>query len=90
MVDGVRCYSYLIFQRNAIKQLIYDRISDQQPSLSEFEDEAEVLILPWTLFRVDSIEKESSSPSSYTICLTSIILPHKNMLSFVGMGIETS
>ena len=57
------------------------RISDQQSSISEFEGEAEVLILPWTLFRVDSVEKESSSPPSYTIYLTSTILPRKNMLS---------
>jgi hypothetical protein len=55
------------------------RISDEEPCLSEFEDEAEVLILPWTLFRVDSVKKQSES--SYTIRLTNVVLPHKNMLS---------
>jgi hypothetical protein len=56
------------------------RISDTQPGLSEFEYEAEVLILPWALFQVDSVEKESSS-LSYTIHLTNVLLPRKNMLA---------
>jgi hypothetical protein len=56
------------------------RISDRQPCLSEFEDEAEVLILPWTLFQVDSVEKDSST-SIYTIHLSNILLPHTNMFS---------
>jgi hypothetical protein len=56
------------------------RISNEQACLSEFEDEDEVLILPWTLFRIDSVEKESSS-SSYTIYLTNVVLPRKSILS---------
>jgi len=55
------------------------RISDELPCLSEFEDEAEVLILPWTLFQVDSVEKQSSL--SYIIYLSNILLPHKSMLA---------
>jgi hypothetical protein len=55
------------------------KISNEQPCLSDFEDEAEVLILPWTLFQVHSVEKQS--PSSYIICLTNVVLPRKNILS---------
>ncbi|CAF3361425.1 unnamed protein product [Rotaria sp. Silwood2] len=55
------------------------RISDTQPCLSEFEDEDEVLILPWTLFQVDYVHQDS--PSSYTIYLTSVSLPQKNLFS---------
>lgn len=57
-----------------------DRISDELPALSDFENEAEVLILPWTLFQVDSVEQDSSS-SIYTICLTNVLLPQKGILS---------
>ena len=56
------------------------RISDKLPALSDFEEEAEVLILPWTLFQVDKVEKDVSS-NSYTITLTNVLLPRKNMLS---------
>ena len=56
------------------------RISDELPALSDFEEEAEVLILPWTLFQVDSVENDVSS-KFYTITLTNVILPRKNMLS---------
>ena len=65
------------------EQAIYlGRISDQDPCLSEFENEDEVLLLPWTLFEVDKVEKESSaSSSSYNIQLTNVPLPHKSMWS---------
>ena len=56
------------------------RISIEHPCLSEFDNEAEVLILPWTLFQVDSVMKETSS-SPYIISLTNVLLPHKNILS---------
>ncbi|CAF4513278.1 unnamed protein product, partial [Rotaria sp. Silwood2] len=52
------------------------RISNKNGCLSEFEDEDEILILPWTLFQVDSVQRESSS-SCYTIYLTNILLNHK-------------
>jgi hypothetical protein len=54
------------------------RISHEQPCLSEYENEAEVLILPWTLFQVDSVTRESPS-SPCIICLTNVVLPNKNM-----------
>ena len=56
------------------------RISDKHLCLSEFEDEAEILVLPWVLFQVDKVEAESSS-LSYTIHLTNVPLPHKGILS---------
>ncbi|CAF1254373.1 unnamed protein product [Rotaria sp. Silwood1] len=55
------------------------RISDTQPCLSDFEDEHEVLVLPWTLFQVDYVHEDS--PSSYTIYLTNVLLPQKNLFS---------
>ncbi|CAF0985785.1 unnamed protein product [Adineta ricciae] len=54
------------------------RISNEQPCLSEFENEAEILILPWTIFHVDRVEYQSSC---YTIYLTNVLLPHKDILS---------
>lgn len=56
------------------------RVSNGLSCLSDFEDEAEVLILPWTLFQVDSVEEDPLS-NSCTIKLTNVLLPRKNMLS---------
>lgn len=56
------------------------RVSNQLPCLSDFEEEAEVLLLPWTLFQVESVEHDPSS-NSCTIRLTNVLLPRKNMLS---------
>ena len=56
------------------------RVSNQLPCLSDFEEEAEVLLLPWTLFQVESVERDPSS-NSCTINLTNVLLPRKNMLS---------
>ncbi|CAF3660868.1 unnamed protein product [Didymodactylos carnosus] len=59
-----------------------NRISDKLPCLSEYEDEGEVLILPWTLFQVKSVNKETNNGcSTYTIYLTNVTLPHKCLLS---------
>lgn len=55
------------------------RISETQPSLSEYEDEYEVLILPWTLFQVQSVHRQS--PTFYVIELVNILLPPKNFAS---------
>jgi hypothetical protein len=71
------------FPQNCEQAINLGRISDQQASLSEFEVEAEILILPWALFQVNSVEKRPSS-SSYTISLTNVLLPHKSMLSSLG------
>lgn len=56
------------------------RISNTQPCLSEYEDESEVLILPWTLFQVDRVKKDSVT-SSYIINLSNVLLPQKNFMS---------
>ena len=53
------------------------RISDTLPCLSEYENESEVLILPWTLFEVDSVQEES--PLAYNIVLVNITLPQKSL-----------
>ena len=56
-----------------------NRLSKTQPCLSEFEDEDEVLVLPWSLFQVEHVREES--PSSYEICLSNISLPEKSLMS---------
>ncbi|CAF3797099.1 unnamed protein product [Rotaria sordida] len=56
------------------------RISDTQPCLSEYENEEEVLVLPWTLFQVEQVDKDLSS-SSYTIYLTNVLLAKKSLFS---------
>ncbi|CAF1509477.1 unnamed protein product [Adineta ricciae] len=57
------------------------RVSPDIPCLSEYEDEEEVLILPWTLFEVTRVRKASNEDDFYTINLTNIIIPNKNLLS---------
>ena len=53
------------------------RISSDTPCLSEYEDEQEVLILPWTLFRVTRVE----TAELCRIYLTNIAIPKKNLLA---------
>ena len=65
------------FPQQCDQTINLSRLSFEHPCLSEFEDEAEVLILPWTLFQVDSIQQDSS----YIISLTNVLLPHQNMWS---------
>lgn len=55
------------------------RISDTEPSLSEFEAENEILLLPWALFQVERVHEES--PLLYTIYLTNVLLPRKTFYS---------
>jgi len=57
------------------------RISMDTPCLSEYENEEEVLILPWTLFEVARIRKGTDEDDIYTIHLNNVILPNKNLLS---------
>lgn len=52
------------------------RISPDTSCLSEYEDEQEVLILPWTLFQVTRVEHDELS----RVYLTNIIIPKKNLL----------
>ena len=57
------------------------RISIDTPCLSEYEDEKEVLILPWTLFEVTRVRKATNEDELYTIYLTNMIIPKKNLIS---------
>ncbi|CAF4866650.1 unnamed protein product [Rotaria sp. Silwood1] len=57
------------------------RISNDKPCLSEYEDENEVLILPWTLFEVKHIRNATDEDELFTIYLTNIIITKKNLLS---------
>jgi len=57
------------------------RLSIDTPCLSEYEDEKEVLILPWTLFEVTRVRKATDDDDLYTIYLTNVMIPRKNLLS---------
>lgn len=57
------------------------RVSADRPSLSEYQDEQEVLILPWTLFEVKRVRKSTDEDDLCTIHLTNVIIPKKNLLS---------
>jgi hypothetical protein len=57
------------------------RLSNDTPSLSEYEDEEEVLILPWTLFEVTRLRKATEEDDLYIIYLTNVMIPRKNLLS---------
>ncbi|UJR16275.1 hypothetical protein I4U23_003181 [Adineta vaga] len=57
------------------------RVSSDIPCLSEYEYEEEVLILPWTLFEVTRVHRAHHDEDFYTIYLTNVIIPNKNLLS---------
>jgi hypothetical protein len=57
------------------------RLSIDTPSLSEYEDEKEVLILPGTLFEVTRVRKATDEDDLYTIYLTNTMIPKKPLLS---------
>lgn len=57
------------------------RISVDQPALSEYENEQEVLILPWTLFEVTRVRRASNDEDLTTIHFTNRIIPKKRLLS---------
>ena len=57
------------------------RISIDKPCLSEYQDEQEVLILPWTLFEVTQVCKTLDDHQLYTVHLKNVNVPKKNLLS---------
>ena len=57
------------------------RISIEKPSLSEYQDEQEVLILPWTLFEVTEVCKTVDEHHLYTVHLKNVNVPKKSLLS---------
>ena len=74
-------YLYSIFPNECDQAINLSRISSDTPCLSEYENEKEVLILPWTLFEVTNIEKSSDEDDLCIVHLTNIIIPKKNLLS---------
>jgi len=57
------------------------RLASDIPSISEYEDEEEVLILPWTLFEVTQIRPATDQDCLYKIHLTNRPIPKKGLLS---------
>jgi len=55
------------------------RISADTPCLSEYENEKEVLILPWTLFKITHINKPNDENSLCTIHLINIMMSKKHV-----------
>ena len=57
------------------------RISNNQPCLSEYEDEQEVLVLPWTLFQVTRIQNPKPDDDLPIVHLTNVVIPKKTLFS---------
>ncbi|CAF1436864.1 unnamed protein product [Rotaria sordida] len=53
------------------------RVSNDKPCLSEYEDEEEVLILPWTLFEVKRIREPTDEDNLCIIYLNNIMIQKK-------------
>jgi hypothetical protein len=60
-----------------------NKISEQLPALSEFEDEAEVLLLPFTLFKVKDIFTDPEL-HEYRILLIHEPTPKKSLRRAAG------
>ncbi|CAF1247826.1 unnamed protein product [Rotaria sordida] len=58
------------------------RINIKFPCISEYEDEEEVLILPYTLFQVINVREETET-QPFTIHLLNIHVPKSSLLSFI-------
>ncbi|CAF1324257.1 unnamed protein product [Didymodactylos carnosus] len=68
------------FPKKCDQAINLGKISDKLPCLSEYEDEAEVLVLPWTLFEVKSVYKNDENDTC-SIYLRNVLIPHKSLLS---------
>ncbi len=76
------CILFIFDFPNACDQAInLSRISNDTPCLSEYEDEKEVLILPWTLFEVTKVTKSINEDDLCIVHLTNIIIPKKHLIS---------
>jgi hypothetical protein len=53
------------FVSTCFRAIQLEKLSDQLPSISEIEDEQEVLILPQTVFRVTNVEQDLSKTTIY-------------------------
>lgn len=69
------------FPRPSDQAINLSRTSSSVSCLSEYEDEAEVLILPWALFEVTRIHKGTDDDDLYTVYLTNVIIPEKSLMS---------
>jgi len=76
------CVLFIFDFPNVCDQAInLSRISDDTPCLSEYEEEEEVLILPYTLFEVTRIRRPTDEDDLYTIYLINMLIPKKNLVS---------
>ena len=58
------------------------RISKDLPPISQFEDEEEVLILPYTLFKVVKVTEETPT-EPFSIYLQNVPVPEQSLISFL-------
>ncbi|CAF1526640.1 unnamed protein product [Adineta ricciae] len=77
----------LVFPEKCPTAINLTKISDTLPLLSEFEDEKEVLILPFTLFSVKEMKIDSQT-KQYRITLINVPTP-KTSLSYAAKCIKT-
>jgi hypothetical protein len=60
------------------------RVSENLPSISQYSDEEEVLILPYTLFKVLNVF-EATRNEPFSIYLQNIPVPDRSLISFLEM-----
>jgi hypothetical protein len=58
------------------------RISEHLPPLSQYQDEDEVLILPYTLFKVVKVTDETAT-EPFSIYLQNVPVPEQSLISFL-------
>ncbi len=64
------------------------RINEKLPCISEYEDEQEVLILPYTLFEVVDVSEQTET-QPFTIHLQNVHVRDASLLSFITGDIDS-
>ncbi|CAF2500663.1 unnamed protein product [Rotaria sp. Silwood2] len=63
------------------------QVSDRLPTISQFEHEEEVLILPYTLFKVTKVTEETDT-EPFSIYLQNVTAPEQSLISFFRIKLE--
>lgn len=63
------------------------RINEKLPPISEYEDEQEVLILPYTVFEVAGVTEQTET-QPFTLYLRNVLVPKASLLSFITGNID--
>ncbi|CAF1434060.1 unnamed protein product [Rotaria sp. Silwood1] len=83
-------YSVLLvfeFSKPCSTAIDLTRVSDRLPTISQFEHEEEVLILPYTLFKVTRVTEETDI-EPFSIYLQNVTVPKQSLINFFRMKPE--